>query len=124
MSDKITIHIFRRDDGQSVGEFRGTDAGDVALTIERLGEALADGEADFVGFTIAPEHCAKAGDIVEARECSARDGDVDLVVIADENADDCIQAAIDAVSEYVEHARAWWDDESTRERVVVRGSFR
>lgn len=77
---------------------------------------------------IVPEYHAKPGDIVEARECLTFDGDVDLVVIADGNEDDCLQAVIDAVAEYIHAgwARAWWEDETdqSRDRVVVRGSFR
>lgn len=66
---------------------------------------------------------AKREQIVDATPCDARDGDVDLLVMPDEDQDDCLSAASVAVGEIVDVSWAEWSDDQ-RTYVHVRGSLR
>jgi len=70
---------------------------------------------------IVPEYKAKPGDIVDVREYLGPDGNIEVLVVPDENEDNCLQAAIDSVAHVVAYAKAWWEDDSLRDRVAVRG---
>ncbi len=114
-------------DGSSIVDC-GADLGDdvyeaidaaISQAIESGGMAATEVAARVrVPMTHRPRYMRDAGDVVGISVMAP--GRVALEVIADENEDDCLAAAVDAVSEYLAYPDARWTDD-TRDTITVTG---